>query len=263
MLNTATFVNKKPVIRIIGVGSGGHNMANFIHAQKLQGIDKTVSFINLKALEDEAVKAPRPISYIDPRKLQLKTINDDREYHRIKSERSQFVGLVHLESTKVAEVPDAIIEPPSPPEDIPEIDNHAIEQALEGADVIFIVMELGEPFSVTVAPLIADIAKKQGTLTICIGNYPFPFQGHNRQLWAQETIDKLTTCSDIVLPIGIEKILFNLGNETSLAKCFGLVDEIAYTLIKSIIQFIENYDLGMTNKMELASKIKIITHHFL
>jgi cell division protein FtsZ len=115
----------------------------------------------------------------------------------------------------------------------PEIGRQAIEesreevaQALEGADLVFITAGMGGGTGTGAAPVIADIARELGALTIGIVTQPFLFEGKKRMRQAEMGLSELKQAADTVIVVPNERLLSVVGKGTSFRDALKKADEV-------------------------------------
>jgi cell division protein FtsZ len=114
---------------------------------------------------------------------------------------------------------------------------HEIKQALTGADMVFITCGLGGGTGTGSAPIIAEIAKKQGALTVAIVTLPFAMEGHRRYENAVIGLEKLEKNVDTLIVIPNDKLL-ELAPDLPLHTAFKVADEILTNSVKGIAELV-------------------------
>lgn len=109
-----------------------------------------------------------------------------------------------------------------------------IEQALKGADIVFITTGLGGGTGSGAAPVVAGIAKEMGALTIGVITTPFAFEGKVRSEVAEKAKKKLGEKTDTLIVIPNNNLTRGLDGESSLANAFSECDEILRQAVKGI-----------------------------
>lgn len=118
-----------------------------------------------------------------------------------------------------------------------------IKNALEGSDMIFLTAGLGGGTGNGSAPVIADIARGMGILTIAVVTRPFSFEGHKRRKNAEEAIALLKDKVDTLIVIPNDKILSLIDKTTPLTEAFQVVDEVLQHAIEGISSLITVHGL--------------------
>ena len=117
-------------------------------------------------------------------------------------------------------------------------DREAIQQALEGADMIFIAGGMGGGTGTGAAPVVAEIAKELGILTVAVVTKPFPFEGKKRGTFANQGIEELAKQVDSLITIPNEKLMKVLGPGTSLLDAFKAANNVLYGAVQGIAELI-------------------------
>lgn len=127
----------------------------------------------------------------------------------------------------------------------PEIGKQAAEEnrseigeALDGADVVFITAGFGGGTGTGAAPVIAEIAKEKGILTLAVVTKPFTFEGAQRMSIAQEGIARLKEKVDALVVIPNDRVFNLIDKETSVAKAFAFIDEVLKQGVQAIAELV-------------------------
>lgn len=120
-------------------------------------------------------------------------------------------------------------------------DSHdKIREVLDGADMVFITAGMGGGTGTGAAPVIANIAKEIGALTVAVVTKPFNFEGKRRMRQAEEGIAKLRENVDTIIIIPNQKLLAVAGSDTTLIDAFRKADDVLLKGVKSIADLIVN-----------------------
>ena len=119
-----------------------------------------------------------------------------------------------------------------------ERDRAAIEELLAGADMIFITAGMGGGTGTGAAPVIAQIAKELGALTVAVVTKPFNFEGHKRKAAAEKGIAELVEEVDSLITIPNQKLMDILGRKTSMEEAFAKADDILKGAVQGISDII-------------------------
>jgi cell division protein FtsZ len=119
-----------------------------------------------------------------------------------------------------------------------ERDRAAIEELLDGADMIFITAGMGGGTGTGAAPVIAEIAKELGALTVAVVTKPFNFEGHKRKAAAEQGIAELVEEVDSLITIPNQKLMDILGRKTSMEEAFAKADDILKGAVQGISDII-------------------------
>lgn len=124
-------------------------------------------------------------------------------------------------------------------------DRDEIAAILAGADMVFITAGMGGGTGTGAAPIVAEVARELGVLTVAIVTKPFPFEGRKRALVAQQGIEALSEHVDSLITIPNEKLLDVLGKDASLLDAFKAANDVLLGAVKGIADLIMNP--GMIN----------------
>ncbi|MEM4719635.1 MAG: cell division protein FtsZ [Candidatus Pacearchaeota archaeon] len=114
---------------------------------------------------------------------------------------------------------------------------HEIKKSLEGSEMVFITCGLGGGTGSGAAPVVADIAKKNGALTIGVVTLPFTVEGKKRLENAYEALEKLESIVDTLIIIPNDKLL-EIAPELPLSTAFKIADEILTNGVKGITELV-------------------------
>jgi cell division protein FtsZ len=117
-------------------------------------------------------------------------------------------------------------------------DRAKIEQLLEGADMVFITAGMGGGTGTGGAPVVAEVAKEMGILTVAVVTKPFPFEGPRRMKAAEYGIDELTQHVDSIITVPNEKLLSVLGKGASLLDAFNAANDVLGNAVKGVSELI-------------------------
>ena len=117
-------------------------------------------------------------------------------------------------------------------------DRERISDVLEGSDMIFITAGMGGGTGTGAGPVVAQIAKEIGILTVAVVTRPFPFEGRKRSEIANEGINELTQYVDSLITIPNEKLLSELGREISLLDAFKAANDVLLGAVQGIAELI-------------------------
>ena len=113
-----------------------------------------------------------------------------------------------------------------------------ITQAVTGADMVFITAGMGGGTGTGSAPLVAEIAKKSGALTIAVVTRPFTFEGTHRSQVAEQGIQDLMNNVDTLIIIPNDRLLELCNNKTGVDNAFKLADEVLHHGVQAIAEVI-------------------------
>lgn len=113
-----------------------------------------------------------------------------------------------------------------------------IQDALKNSDMVFITCGLGGGTGTGAAPIIAEMAKESGALTVAVVTKPFSFEGLQRKKIAEEGLEILKSQVDTIITIPNDRLLQIIDKKTLLLDSFKLVDDILYQGVKGISDLI-------------------------
>ncbi|MEH6445538.1 MAG: cell division protein FtsZ [Oceanospirillaceae bacterium] len=117
-------------------------------------------------------------------------------------------------------------------------DRDAIAKSINGADMIFITAGMGGGTGTGAAPIVAEVAKSLGILTVAVVTTPFPFEGKKRMLLAEAGLQELRDQVDSLIIIPNEKLMKVLGRSTSLIKAFAAANDVLLGAVRGIAELI-------------------------
>jgi cell division protein FtsZ len=121
-----------------------------------------------------------------------------------------------------------------------EENRHDIEEKIEGADMIFVTAGMGGGTGTGGAPIVANIAKRKGILTVAIVTTPFACEGKIRMKYALDGINELKKTCDTVIVIPNEKLLEISDEDTTLMDAFDKANQVLYNATRGISDLILN-----------------------
>jgi cell division protein FtsZ len=193
--------SQSAVIKVIGVGGGGGNAVNHMVESSIEGVDFICANTDAQALKHSNVKTI----------LQLGA--------------DITKGLGAGANPEVGK--ESAIQ-----------DKDRIRDALEGADMIFITAGMGGGTGTGAAPIVAEVARELGILTVAVVTKPFPFEGTKRMKVAADGICELATRVDSLITIPNEKLLAVLGKEMSLLNAFKAANDVLLNATQGIAELI-------------------------
>lgn len=117
-------------------------------------------------------------------------------------------------------------------------DRDRIHEVIEGADMIFITAGMGGGTGTGAAPVVAQVAKELGILTVAVVTKPFPFEGSKRLHVAHNGIKELGQYVDSLITIPNEKLLSVLGKQISLLDAFKSANDVLLGAVQGIAELI-------------------------
>ena len=115
-----------------------------------------------------------------------------------------------------------------------------IAKALENADMVFITAGMGGGTGTGAAPIVADLAREAGILTVGVVTKPFKFEGKRRMDQANEGIKELLEKVDSLLIIPNDRLKFATDQKITLANAFEIADDVLHQAVTSISDLIKN-----------------------
>ncbi|MFP3727083.1 cell division protein FtsZ [Priestia filamentosa] len=191
-------------ILVVGCGGGGSNTINHMISQGVKGVDFAILNTDLQAIQES----------IAPRKLQI----------GLKLTRGLGAGANPEVGRKAAE------------ESI-----EAIEELVAGYDLVFIAVGLGGGSGTGSAPVVAEVARKQGSLTVAVVTLPFGFEGRSRMKKAMEGKRELTEHVDTIITIPNDRLtghVQSLGKSFVMKKAFEEVNNVMLQAVTGITNLI-------------------------
>lgn len=117
-------------------------------------------------------------------------------------------------------------------------DRDKIREVLEGADLVFITAGMGGGTGTGGAPIVAEVAKEVGALTVAVVTKPFPFEGKKRIEHAEKGIHQLSQVVDSLITIPNQKLLSGLGKSVTLLDAFKAVNNVLLGAVQGISELI-------------------------
>jgi cell division protein FtsZ len=134
----------------------------------------------------------------------------------------------------------------------PDIGKQAAEESkeelrsiIEGADMVFVTCGLGGGTGTGATPVIAEIAKEMGILTVAVVTKPFTFEGHRRRSQAEEGLENLRGKVDTLITIPNDRLLSLIDKKTPINEAFSVVDDVLRQGVQGIADLITIH--GMIN----------------
>ncbi|MEH0665306.1 cell division protein FtsZ [Vibrio scophthalmi] len=189
------------VIKVVGVGGGGGNAVEHMVRESIEGVE----FISINT-DAQALRKTSVSSVIQ--------IGGDITK-----------GLGAGANPQVGR--DAALE-----------DRERIKEELSGADMVFIAAGMGGGTGTGAAPVIAEVAKELGVLTVAVVTKPFSFEGKKRLAFAEQGIEELSKHVDSLITIPNEKLLKVLGRGITLLEAFASANDVLKNAVQGIAELI-------------------------
>lgn len=201
MLEFDTDMENFAQIKVVGVGGGGNNAINRMIASGLKGVE----FI--------AINTDAQALYMSQAEVKIQ-IGD-------KLTKGLGAGANPDMGQKAAEESRA-----------------ELQQALKGADMIFVTAGMGGGTGTGAAPIVAEVAKELGALTVGVVTKPFTFEGRRRSMNAEKGIATLKEKVDALITIPNDRLLQVVEKRTSMTEAFRIADEVLRQGVQGISDLI-------------------------
>ncbi|WP_202838994.1 cell division protein FtsZ [Luteimonas saliphila] len=189
------------VIKVIGVGGGGGNAVAHMVGSSVDGVEFITANTDSQAIKNCGAKL----------QLQLGT--------------NVTKGLGAGANPEVGR--QAALE-----------DREIIMDALQGADMVFITAGMGGGTGTGAAPVVAQLAKEMGILTVAVVTKPFPFEGRRRMQVALKGIEDLSAHCDSLITIPNEKLITVLGRNATMIQAFRAANDVLLGAVQGIADLI-------------------------
>jgi len=189
-------------IKVVGIGGGGNNAVNRMIESGVQGVDFVAVNTDKQVLDE--TKAPQRIQ----------------------------VGLKLTGGTGAGSNPDRGRK-------AAEESRDELCDVLKGADMLFITGGMGGGTGTGGAPIVAEIAKEMGILTIGVVTKPFAFEGNARMRQAEQGIEALREQVDALIVIPNERLKFAVDQKVTVFNAFAIADDVLKQSITSISDLIK------------------------
>ena len=122
-------------------------------------------------------------------------------------------------------------------------DRDRLRSLLEGSDMVFVTAGMGGGTGTGAAPVIAEVARELGALTVGVVTKPFPFEGRQRMRHAERGLDELHRVVDTLITIPNQRLLALAGKDTPMMDSFRLADEVLLNAVRGISDLITVHGL--------------------
>jgi cell division protein FtsZ len=201
MLEFEMEIDQYAQIKVIGVGGGGSNAVNRMIESGLKGVDFIAINTDLQAL------------------------------HLSKAENRIQIGEKLTRGLGAGANPEIGFK-------AAEESRNDIEAALKGADMVFVTAGMGGGTGTGAAPIVAEVAKELGALTVGVVTKPFIFEGRKRQTQAEAGIANIKSKVDTLITIPNEKLLQVVDKNTSINDAFRIADDVLRQGVQGISDLI-------------------------
>ena len=188
-------------IKVVGVGGSGHNAISRMMSRGIKGVDFIAINTDVQAL------------------------------HNNKAQQKIHIGKVLTKGMGAGMNPEIGRK-------AAEENKEEIQQALRGSDMVFITCGLGGGTGSGASPIVAEIAKETGALTVAVITKPFSFEGTQRARIAEEALAELKQKVDTLIVIPNDRLLNIIDKKVSLLNAFGIVDDVLRQAVQGISDLI-------------------------
>jgi len=122
--------------------------------------------------------------------------------------------------------------------DAADSDREHIKEMLHDTEMVFVTAGMGGGTGTGAAPVIAEVAKEMGILTVGVVTKPFQFEGKRRMRFAEEGIEELTRAVDTLITIPNQKLIGLAGKNTSMKDTFRMADDVLFQAVRGISDMI-------------------------
>ena len=193
--------SRDPVIKVIGVGGGGGNAVQHMVSAGIEGVEYICVNTDVQALKKIDVKSTMQIG------------------------SSITKGLGAGADPGIGR--QAALE-----------DRERIQEAIDGSNMLFVTAGMGGGTGTGAAPVIAQIAREMGILTVAVVTKPFTFERSKRMAQAEAGIKELSAVVDSLITIPNDKLMPVLGKETSLLEVFMKANDVLKGAVQGIAELI-------------------------
>ncbi len=201
MFELVDSVPQTAVIKVIGIGGGGGNAVHHMLTSEVDGVEFICANTDAQALKGLTARSMLQIG------------------HQLTK------GLGAGANPEIGR--QAAVE-----------DRERIAEMLQGADMVFITAGMGGGTGTGAAPIVAEVAREMGILTVAVVTKPFPFEGKRRAKIAEEGIKALAENVDSLITIPNEKLLSVLGKGTTLLDAFKEANNVLQGAVQGIADLI-------------------------
>ena len=198
-------------IKVVGVGGGGNNVVNRMVRSGTKGVD----FVAVNT--DKQVLNASSATY----KIQI----GEKLTHGKGAGSNPEVGQKAAEESR-----------------------NQLTKSLEGTDMVFITAGMGGGTGTGAAPVVAEIARELGVLTVGVVTKPFSFEGRRRMMQAEKGIEELRKRVDSLVIIPNERLKYATDQKITFANAFGIADDVlkqAVTSISELVGFCKNVIINL------------------
>ncbi len=201
MFELVDAANQAAVIKVVGIGGGGGNAVNHMMKAEVEGVDFICANTDAQALKASSAR-----------------------------------NIIQLGNT-ITHGLGAGADPDIGRQSALE-DRDRIMDVLEGADMVFITAGMGGGTGTGAAPVVAQVAREMGILTVAVVTKPFSFEGRKRGEVANNGIRELSQYVDSLITVPNDRLVDVLGSEVSLVNAFEAADDVLLGAVQGIAQVI-------------------------
>lgn len=201
MFELVDSIPQNAVIKVVGVGGGGGNAVKHMIGNSVEGVEFICANTDAQALKD----------------IEARTV--------LQLGNNMTKGLGAGANPEIGR--QAAME-----------DRERIAEVLSGADMVFITAGMGGGTGTGAAPVVAEIARDMGILTVAVVTKPFPFEGPKRMSTADAGIKELEECVDSLITVPNQKLLSVLGKGTTLLDAFKAANNVLQEAVQGIADLI-------------------------
>ncbi|MBV0932701.1 cell division protein FtsZ [Marinobacterium weihaiense] len=201
MFELVESVTQSALIKVIGVGGGGGNAVQYMVDREVEGVEFICANTDAQALSRNAARTALHIG------------------------GDLTKGLGAGANPEIGR--QAALE-----------DRERIAETLSGADMVFITAGMGGGTGTGAAPIVAEVARELGILTVAVVTRPFPFEGRKRMKIAEAGITELRDAVDSLIIIPNEKLMQVLGKNCSLVNAFSAANDVLKGAVQGIADLI-------------------------
>ncbi len=193
--------NDDAVIKVVGVGGGGGNAVEHMVEQTIEGVEFICANTDSQALRKSSAQTT------------------------IQLGKNVTKGLGAGANPEIGR--EAALE-----------DRETIRAAIAGSDMVFIAAGMGGGTGTGAAPVVAEVAKEEGILTVAVVTKPFSFEGKKRSAFADQGIEQLAKQVDSLITVPNDKLMKVLGGRTSLLDAFKAANNVLLGAVQGIAELI-------------------------
>jgi len=193
--------SQSAVIKVVGVGGGGGNAVNHMLNANIEGVEFICANTDAQAVKN----------------------SETRTLLQLGSNITKGLGA----GANPVVGREAALE-----------DRERIQEAIQGSDMVFITAGMGGGTGTGAAPVVAEVARELGILTVAVVTKPFPFEGGKRLQIAEKGIEDLGQFVDSLIIIPNQKLLSVLGKDMSLLNAFKAANDVLLGAVQGIAELI-------------------------